>query len=361
MPKLYVVRNTYEGPERSVTLATDNTVAAFEQKFGKENVDTIRVNTGTYPHYLGRFMDSYRDLRWVYEAPIKNGDVVFFTSTEFLWGLPGLIKTWAMQGKRVRTCGVWRNTVRLPGDYIGPDTYYVEKEDEIVSNLDVNFFSSSHVMNCMGYEPDHNLVVTGLSTKTYDPKWRNYCGNEPRWDVVFPHRQDYSKNVDFFYKVAELLSGISSQKIRVKMIGPQPNNRQAPFQAGITYFQCHSRSEYFAHLADSDIVFSCSTLESYGYAMVEGVKFGCVPVAPDFATYPELFPENCLYPYSWIEEGRVKDVAGLIRDILRNIQVYRDDIKDLEMLGDNADEVMAFHIGQLMSRDGIVNLNSATR
>lgn len=51
-----------------------------------------------------------------------------------------------------------------------------------------------------------------------------------------------------------------------------------------------SRGEYAAWLARSDLVVSTAVQENFGYAVIEAMAAGCVPLLPRRLSYPEILP-----------------------------------------------------------------------
>ncbi len=59
------------------------------------------------------------------------------------------------------------------------------------------------------------------------------------------------------------------------------------------------KDEYYAKLAKSKVVFSCSLHENLGMSMIEGTLLDCIPIAPDRAAYSEIYYSDFLYPEHW--------------------------------------------------------------
>ena len=53
--------------------------------------------------------------------------------------------------------------------------------------------------------------------------------------------------------------------------------------------------DYFTFLAQSRFMIVTSKEETYGYQVVDAVLAGCIPIAPNAYSYPELLPERFLY------------------------------------------------------------------
>jgi len=56
-----------------------------------------------------------------------------------------------------------------------------------------------------------------------------------------------------------------------------------------------SWDEYYRCIGESKIMLITSKEDTFGYQIVDAVLNGCVPVAPNKFSYPELLPRECLY------------------------------------------------------------------
>jgi len=58
---------------------------------------------------------------------------------------------------------------------------------------------------------------------------------------------------------------------------------------------CTSWKEYYTFLSSARILLITSKEETYGYQVVDAVLNGCIPIAPNAMSYPELLPKEYLY------------------------------------------------------------------
>ena len=71
----------------------------------------------------------------------------------------------------------------------------------------------------------------------------------------------------------------------------------------------------------ADVVLSTATQEFYGVSMLEGVSFGCVPLAPNALSYKELYPKDpCLY-------NTPKQLLKKLEYWIRNSGAFRSKIR----------------------------------
>jgi len=100
------------------------------------------------------------------------------------------------------------------------------------------------------------------------------------------------------------------------------------FDVFITQKHKLSKSEYYAKMAQSKVVFSCSLHENLGMSMIEGTLLGCIPIAPDRAAYSEIYAADFLYPSKWTQdyESYIKhrdDLVAFINERIDDYDSYR--------------------------------------
>lgn len=107
-----------------------------------------------------------------------------------------------------------------------------------------------------------------------------YYGNTVRQDIVlFPHRLAPEKQPWVFEEVEKLY--------------------RERYGSGVQFIttinNVRTKQELYALMSRSKVVFSSALQETFGIAMVEGLNCGCIPVAPNRLSYPEVLPRDCLY------------------------------------------------------------------
>jgi glycosyltransferase involved in cell wall biosynthesis len=111
--------------------------------------------------------------------------------------------------------------------------------------------------------------------------------------VGFPHRWAPDKQPHHFIKVMKRLSELGSNYEGVVLmpsesIGKVDYEKEAR-EANIQFIYCPTKADYWRNLALLDVVFSSAQLETFGYAVLEGVIAGAVPVVPAATCYPHLY------------------------------------------------------------------------
>jgi len=69
--------------------------------------------------------------------------------------------------------------------------------------------------------------------------------------------------------------------------------------------------DYFKFLAQSKILFITSKEETFGYQVMDAILNGCIPIAPNKYSYPELLPPTCLYNNK--EEAKEKILHNILQ------------------------------------------------
>jgi hypothetical protein len=75
-----------------------------------------------------------------------------------------------------------------------------------------------------------------------------------------------------------------------------------------------SWDSYYRFLQQSKVMIITSKEETFGYQVVDAVLNGCVPIAPNSFSYPELLPQEYLYDP---DENNFEDMFNLVSKALR--------------------------------------------
>lgn len=103
---------------------------------------------------------------------------------------------------------------------------------------------------------------------------------QPKLDwVVFPHRLAEEKQPKIFTQMHNMYNA------------KYGNDARWIFTKGVA----KTKAEYYDLLACSKVAVSTALQETYGIAMVEAVNNGCIPVAPNRLSYPEVLRGHTLY------------------------------------------------------------------
>ena len=100
--------------------------------------------------------------------------------------------------------------------------------------------------------------------------------------VVFPHRLDVEKRPDLFDGIVMAIKA-HYPHLKWKFLK--------------TKTCCKTKEEYYQLLGKAKIAISFAEQETFGYAMLEAVANGCVPIVPNALSYEEMdiYPEEYCY------------------------------------------------------------------
>jgi glycosyltransferase involved in cell wall biosynthesis len=117
--------------------------------------------------------------------------------------------------------------------------------------------------------------------------------------VIWNHRWEFDKNPDEFFQALDALVkegaafrlallGENYQAIPKAFLGARERYGERIVQYGYV----ESRAEYIKWLKRGSIVISTARQENFGIAVIEAVRYGCVPLLPARLAYPEIIPKR---------------------------------------------------------------------
>ncbi|KZZ46921.1 hypothetical protein A3759_06150 [Thalassolituus sp. HI0120] len=189
--------------------------------------------------------------------------------------------------------------------------------DQLVFNSDYNRNSFlTGVSDLLRKLPDY--IPTGIVEKlsesivlpvpisdhlfTMDKKTE--CYDRPI-QLIWNHRWEYDKGPDRLLNLVEILlkDGVDFQ---ISVVGerfrkiPEPLNKLRNLLEDSPQHLRHwgylpRKDDYYALMADSDVVLSTAIHDYQGVAMLEAVACGCRPLAPNRLAYPGIFGEEYCY------------------------------------------------------------------
>ncbi|MGD8725352.1 MAG: DUF3524 domain-containing protein, partial [Desulfobacterales bacterium] len=141
--------------------------------------------------------------------------------------------------------------------------------------------------------------------------------------IIWNHRWEFDKGPEQFFEAldAALANGA---EFRLALLGENFQAVPKAFESArdrygkrvVHYGYVQSREEYLNWLQRGSIVISTARQENFGIAVVEAVRFGCVPLLPDRLAYPEIIPQ----PFH--SAVLYEDTGDLVQKLTRLITHY---------------------------------------
>jgi glycosyltransferase involved in cell wall biosynthesis len=216
---------------------------------------------------------------------VKDGDVFLFHDAWFP-GIEMLAYLRDSLGIKFKIVGIFHAGTWDPFDFLtqkGMQFWARPLEDSWMYLLDkivvATSFHKELLVAKRFVQPD-KIHVTGLPIYMHTkPCFVSECPERSN-TIVFPHRLAPEKDPDMFNKLRHVCSKIDVFKdydfIKTKDVTA-------------------TKSEYYSLLEDSKVSVSCAKQETFGYAMIESVMSGCLPLVPDRLSYAELYPKCFRY------------------------------------------------------------------
>ena len=146
--------------------------------------------------------------------------------------------------------------------------------------------------------------------------------------IIWNHRWEFDKNPDEFFKAldAALENGA---EFRLALLGENYQVRPKAFERArerygrriVQYGYVKSREEYFKWLKQGAIVISTAQQENFGIAVIEAVRFGCVPLLPARLAYPEIIPEQF---HSEVLYADTKELEQKLTRLLTDFDAFQE-------------------------------------
>ena len=154
--------------------------------------------------------------------------------------------------------------------------------------------------------------------------------------IIWNHRWGYDKNARAFFKALDkaLSKGL---EFRLAILGDNFTVDQKEFSEAkkrygdriVQFGYVSERKDYIAWLEKGDIVISTALQENFGIAIVEAIRYGCLPLLPNRLSYPEILPDR--FHGDFIYRNR-KDMDQKLANMLMNRDQYSAKQKELSDL-----------------------------
>jgi glycosyltransferase involved in cell wall biosynthesis len=241
------------------------------------------------------------------QGVIQNGDVFWLSDIEF-WGMEAIRYLARLQGIKVLIAGFLHAASYTTEDFMSPmDDIGRFSEVAWIATCDRVYVGSLYhkeavALRRLMIEPRLNdrVVITGNPWRSAEALSQigDFAGDRDI-DVIFPHRPDHEKRPGVFLDLMEQVQR-SLGPLRIVFTTGRPTYRSTNdpdtlrrIQAWQVQGLCEvhtglSRADFYRLLRRSKVVMSTAIEENFGYAIVEGMTFGALPLLPDGFSYPEL-------------------------------------------------------------------------
>lgn len=151
---------------------------------------------------------------------------------------------------------------------------------------------------------------------------------ERKYDFVWPFRFSDDKGYKKFLHLAKELRRRGHTVVVTTPAEEIPASiAHDLFVMGVTVIRDAVKSSFWGVLSQCKVVVSTARQETWGYSVMEAVACGCVPVLPNYACYPLLYPEKYLYD----PDAQIGDVADFCVQALRHGE--RHEVRDCTVRG----------------------------
>lgn len=237
---------------------------------------TDKIESGSFLDVVGtnfyKASQVQKIARLIREKQIRDGDVLFFHD---LW-FPLEQVFYMLDGLRldVKVVGYLHAGSYDVNDFLhhqGMDVWASEVEAGWFKRVDKILVMSDYHRQVLVQRRAVDVSKVFLVDFPYRwgelDKYRTRNWEDRMWDVVFPHNPARKE------KSPELLEAMLDAGLSV----------------AVPHRMCRTKEEYFKMVADARYAVSWNWQETYGIAMAEANRLGCIPLVPNRLCYPELY------------------------------------------------------------------------
>ncbi len=127
---------------------------------------------------------------------------------------------------------------------------------------------------------------------------------EKKNQIVFSSRWDKEKNPLFFLKLAERAFGnysdlkfiVTTSFDEIKSNDPMliKELRKYPY-SNLEIREGQTKTQYYQTLLESKFQFNCADQDFISYCLLEAITCDCIPIYPDYLSFPEVLSKEYLY------------------------------------------------------------------
>ena len=141
--------------------------------------------------------------------------------------------------------------------------------------------------------------------------------------IIWNHRWEFDKQPDTFFDALDQVERMGID-FRLALMGENYQAAPRAFEYAkrrfadkiVQYGYVRSKDAYVNWLKKGYLAVSTAIQENFGIAMIEAMRFGCLPLLPHRLAYPEVLPKGSFMPifYTRMMRNLVQKLATLLRD-----------------------------------------------
>ena len=252
----------------------------YEVIEGRSLTDKIEVGQvlDVYGTHYYKYTQLEKIVQYIKEDKIQNGDILFFAD---LWfpGIEGLQYIRNMTKKKFKMVGIFHAGSYDKNDFTfktGMAHWARSIEQGWLNFFDKVFVGSEYHKRLIEdtFEVKNDLIKsTGLFFDYKEIKKRLSKQGKMAKEkiIVFPHRLDKEKQPELFDKLKDEIQ-----------------NEYPDWRFIRSKDVTNSKLGYYQLLADSKISVSFALQETFGFAMIESIACGCIPLVPKRLSYDTM-------------------------------------------------------------------------
>lgn len=293
----------------------------FDKEFRRQGVDFMTIDGEALSNSVvtGTFLDVNSTLhykatqlqqvaRLFYERRVRAGDVFFVADIEY-WGIEALRYLSDLNGIPIKIAGFCHAGSYTRGDIMQRCEKYAKYFEEGWFRVcDKVFLGSEYhksriitTQRIKAHEAD-KLIVTGNPFKSSD--MQSFREIEKKHQVILSNRPDPEKNPAATLALFSRLKKrhpdwrfIATTSRQTWGAGALRDMALAMQDAGIvTIHEGLTKAEYYALLAESQVMTGNTIEENFGYCILEALLLNTIPVVENKFSHNELIPDwRCLF------------------------------------------------------------------
>lgn len=169
--------------------------------------------------------------------------------------------------------------------------------------------------------PDSSKKIEGLSDADLPPL------------IIWNHRWEFDKGPNEFFDALDVVLD-EGLDFRLALLGENFQAVPKPFMSAkekygnriVKYGYEESKEKYIDWMKKGAIIISTATQENFGMAVVEAMRYGCLPLLPNRLSYPEILPKEFHKDFLYDNQ---KELVEKLSMLIRDLTSFREKAKRL--------------------------------